>query len=252
MARSTFQRAKVKDTPQDPDQELRATLRAYSTAHPCHGFRRAHAYLVHDVGMEINLKKVQRLWREEGLTRKTPRRQVRRGKTTMPVVKANEPNHVWSIDFQYDVTRDGRPIKIASMVDEFTRESLLDIVERSIDADQLAKALTTVFAARGVPRVLRMDNGPEFISKRLQRLCGKRIGMAYIPPGTPWNNGYVESFNNHRRRECLRRHDFANLIEARHTITEFHRDYNLHHRHSSLGYLTPVEYAEQWKTTHTL
>ena len=252
MSRTAFTRKKAKDTPADPDKHLRATLRRYSSAHPCHGFRRAHAYLVHDVGMEINLKKVQRLWREEGLTRKTPRKEVRRGKTTTPVVKATRPNHVWSIDFQYDVTRDGRAVKIVSMIDEFTRESLIDMVERSIDAEALAKALSTVFAARGVPGVLRMDNGPEFISKRLARLCGKRIGMAFIPPGTPWNNGYVESFNNHRRRECLRRHDFANLIEARQTIAEFHRDYNLHHRHSSLGYLTPTEYAEHWKTTHTL
>lgn len=202
--------------------------------------------------MEINLKKAQGLWHEEGLTRKTPRRTVRRGKSTTPLIKAAHPNHVWSIDFQYDVTRDGRAFKIVSMIDEFTRESLIDMVERSVNADALAKAHSTVFTRRAVPKVLRMDNGPEFLSKRLQRLCRARIGMAFIEPGTPWNNGHVESFNNDRRRQCLRRHDFANLIEEWQTITEFHRDYNLHHRHSALGYLTPTENAEQWKTTQTL
>lgn len=99
---------------------------------------------------------------------------MRRGKSTTPLVKAARPNHVWSIDFQYDVTRDGRAVKIVSMIDEFTRESLIDMVERSIDADALAKALSTVFAARGVPGVLRMDNGPEFISKRLARVLAWR------------------------------------------------------------------------------
>ncbi|WP_175954290.1 IS3 family transposase [Schaalia sp. Marseille-Q2122] len=121
-------------------------------AHPCHGFRRAHAYLVHDVGMEINLKKIQRLWREEGLTRKTPRKEVRRGITTTPQVKATCPNHVWSIDFQYGVTRDGHAVKIVPMFDEFTRVSLIDMIERSVDADALAKALSALFALRGTLR----------------------------------------------------------------------------------------------------
>lgn len=245
MSRSTFLRSKLKQTSSDPDKKLRADLRDYSACRPTHGFRRAHAYLTRDVGMEINVKKVQRLWREEGLSRKTPTKQARKGKRTSPMVKAVRPNHVWSIDFQFDVTRDGRPVKIASMIDEFTRESLLDVVERNIDANELARALTRVFAERGTPEVLRMDNGPEFVSKRLARLCGDRIGMFFIEPGTPWNNGFVESFNNFRSRECLRRHDFANIVEAREIITEFHRDYNYHHRHSSLGYLTPREFAQQ-------
>ncbi|WP_280493236.1 integrase catalytic domain-containing protein [Nocardia asiatica] len=103
---------------------------------------------------------------------------------------------VWALDFQFDSTVDGRAVKIASMVDEHTRESLLHLVERSITGGKLVTELARVFTLRGTPRVLRCDNGPELISAALQRFCADRVGITYIPPGTPWNNGYV-------RREAL-------------------------------------------------
>lgn len=243
ISRSTFRRCTLKDTPRDPNRWLREKLREYSNAHPCHGFKRAHAWLVHDEGVCVNRKKVQRLWREESLTRPQMRRRKRTDKPTSTVERPTGPNQVWSIDFQFDTTSDGRFFKIASMIDEYTRESLLDLVDRSITADELCTALAKVCTARGTPSALRMDNGPEFISKRLKKFCSTRISMAYIEPGTPWNNGVVESFNRRRRYECLALNEFTSVLEARVAISDFHADHNHHHRHSALGYLTPTEYA---------
>jgi putative transposase len=126
----------------------------------------------------------------------------RAGVSSMPPIEADAPNVVWAIDFQFDSTVAGKAIKIASMVDEHTRVSLLNLVERSITGEDLVDELEKVFAAAGgPPKVLRMDNGPEFISQALQQFCGGKLGMSYIPPGTPWNNGHIESFNNRLRKE---------------------------------------------------
>jgi len=163
-----------------------------------------------------------------------------------------QPKVVWALDFQFDSTVDGKSVKIASMIDDHTRESLLNIVERSITAARLTRELEACFtAAGGPPRVLRMDNGPEFISQALQSFCAGRVGLSYIPPGTPWNNGYIESFNNRLRRECLNRNHWTNLLEARVVIGDFKHEHNTRHRHSSLGYLTPVEYAAGCSHQHT-
>jgi transposase InsO family protein len=130
-------------------------------------------------------------------------------------VKADAPKVVWALDFQLHSTVDGRAIKIASMLDEHTRVSLMDIVERSITAQRLTEELDKAFALwGGPPLVLRMDNGPEFISHVLQQFCGDRVGICYIPPGTPWNNGHIESFNNRLGKECLNRNHWTSLLEA--------------------------------------
>ncbi|WP_252920643.1 DDE-type integrase/transposase/recombinase, partial [Mycolicibacterium smegmatis] len=216
LARSTCRRLPLAETPADPDAEMRGWLRSYATKHPCHGFRRAWAALRYDERREVNKKKIHRLWREEGLQVRVHSPRKRAGVSSIPPIEADAPNVVWAIDFQFDSTIDGKAIKIASMIDEHTRVSLLNIVERSITADRLVEELKKVFvAAGGPPRVLRMDNGPEFISQALQQFCDGRIGMSYIPPGTPWNNGHIESFNNRLRKECLNRNHWNTLLEAR-------------------------------------
>lgn len=130
-------------------------------------------------------------------------------------------------------------------------ESLLNVVERSITADRLIEELRSCFAvAGGPPMVLRMDNGPELISQELQQYCAGKVGLSYIPPGTPWNNAYIESFNNRLRRECLNRNHWTTLLEARVVIGDFKQDHNHRHRHSALGYLTPVEYAARCRHAH--
>lgn len=252
LTRSTYRRIPVAQTPADPDAELRVWLRTYSTKRPCHGFRRAWAALRHDEHRDVNKKKVHRLWKEEGLQRRvhSPRKRV--GQSSCPPdVRADAPKVVWALDFQFDSTIDGKAIKIASMVDEHTRESLLNIVERSITAERLIDELEKCFAAAGgPPMVLRMDNGPELISEALQSFCAGKVGLHYIPPGTPWNNAYIESFNNRLRRECLNRNHWTNLLEARVVIGDFKHEHNARHRHSALGYLTPAEYAARCSHTH--
>jgi putative transposase len=162
--------------PGRPGCGLRSWLRSYATKHQGHGFRRAWAALRFDEDTSVNLKKVRRLWREEGLQvcERYPRK--RAGVSSMRPMDADAPKVVWALDFQFDSTVDGRAVKIASMLDEHTRESLLHRVERSITAERLVAELAKVFTARGgPPRVLRMDNGPEMISHALQRFCADRV-----------------------------------------------------------------------------
>src|SRR6202166_4249678 len=214
LARSTYRRLPVAQTPADPDAEMRAWLRVYATKHPCHGFRRAWAALRYDERREVNKKKVHRRWREEGLQVRVHSPRKRAGVSSIPPIEADAPNVVWAIDFQFDSTIDGKAIKIASMVDEHTRESLLNLGERSFPPKRLVAKLGGVFAAGGgPPQVLRMDNGPELVSQALQQFCEGRVGLSYIPPGTPWNNGYIESFNNRLRKECLNRNHWNSLLE---------------------------------------
>lgn len=251
LSRSTYRRLPSAQTPADPDAQLREWLRSYSKRNPCHGFRRAWAGLRYDEQQVVNRKKVHRLWVEEGLQRRVRSRRKRVGESSVPQVAADAPKVVWALDFQFDSTMDGKAIKIASMVDEHTRESLLNIVERSITAERLIEELRRCFtAAGGPPMVLRMDNGPEMISQALQQFCSGMVGVVYIPPGTPWNNGFIESFNNRLRRECLNRNHWTNLLEARVAIADYKHEHNTAHRHSALGYLTPAEYAAQCSHTH--
>jgi transposase InsO family protein len=136
------------------------------------------------------------------------------------------------------------------MVDEHTPESLLDITDNSITSKKVIEHVKKIIAQRAAPLVLRCDNGPEFISQALGKFADGKLGIHYIPPGQPWRNGFIESFNNRVRDECLNMNSFDHLYEARAIITDWKEDYNKHHRHSSLGYLTPREYAAKCTCTH--
>lgn|GEM_PF-166708 len=246
--RST-QRYQAKDqTINDSDQGLRVWLRDYAGAHPRWGWRRAY----HDArgeGWMVNHKKVQRLWRDEGLRVPVKRRRKRQGTTPEGLdVTPAAPNEVWAIDFQYDATTDGKPIKILSVIDEFTRENPGGLVERSITAPCLTRELDRIVAERGrPPRVLRMDNGPEMVSQTLADWAEGRTGLCYIPPGEPWKNGYIESFNGRMRDECLNINAFWSLTQARVIISDWRIEYNQQRRHSSLGYKTPAQYAANYQ-----
>jgi len=190
LARSTYRRLPLSQRPTDPDAEMRAWLRGYAKKYPCHGFRRAWAALRFDERREVNKKKIHRLWREEGLQVRVHSPRKRAGISSVPPVEADAPNVVWAIDFQFDSTIDGKAIKIASMIDERTRVSLLHVVERSITGERLVFELEKAFAAAGgPPKVLRLDNGPEMVSQALQRFCENKTGMVYIPPGCPLLTG---------------------------------------------------------------
>jgi len=242
--RTTQRHQAADNTPADPDAGLRNWLRDYAKKHPRWGHRRAY----HDArgeGWTANHKKVQRLWRDEGLRVPQRRRRKRVGSSTAPdTMSADAPNKVWAVDFQFDSTTDGRPVKIVSIVDEHTRECLGGLVERSITADRLIDELDRLAAQRGYPAVLRCDNGPELACAAMADWAGKQVGLAFIPPGEPWCNGYIESFNGRLRDECLNIELFWSLAHARVTICDWKTEYNQHRRHSALGYLAPARYAE--------
>lgn len=242
--RATQRHEPVAATPADPDAALRAWLRAYAKNHPRRGFRPAY----HDArgeGWQVNHKKIQRLWRDEGLRVPQRRRRKRRGSSTAPPdVVADAPNRVWAVDFQFDSTTDGRPIKIVSVVDEHTRECLGGMVERGITGEHLIGELARLARQRGTfPAVLRCDNGPELACSAMADWSSGQVGLHFIPPGEPWRNGYVESFNSRIRDECLNINSFWSLTQARVVISDWKHDYNHHRRHSSLGYQPPARYA---------
>jgi len=241
--RTTQRHQALAETPADPDAGLRQWLRDYAKDHPRWGFRRAY----HDArgeGWMVNHKKLQRLWREEGLRVPVRRRRKCLGSSTAPdPAQADAPNRVWAVDFQFDSTTDGRPVKIASIIDEHTRECLGGLVARSITGDDLINELDRLAQERGYPAVLRCDNGPELACQAMADWAGEQVGLAFIPPGQPWRNGYVESFNSRVRDECLNINLFWSLTHARVVISDWKTEYNQHRRHSALGYLAPARYA---------
>jgi putative transposase len=194
--RATQRHQPTATTPADPDAALRGWLRAYAKDHPRRGFRPAY----HDArgeGWHANHKKIQRLWREERAAGAAAGRRKRHGASTAPdSVTADAPDRVWAADFQFDATTDGRPIKIVAIVDEHTRECLGGMVERSITGEDLIVELDRLAADRSsYPTVLRCDNGPELGCAAMAEWAGEHVGLHFIPPGQPWRNGYVESFN---------------------------------------------------------
>lgn len=240
----------------DPDGQLRRWLRDWSADHPRWGYRRAHHCAVRDAGWTVNRKKVQRLWREEGL-RVPPKRRKRRrlGESTTPAdrLRAERPDHVWALDYQFDVTTAGRTIKILHVVDEHTRESLADVVAFSIDADATVEVLDGIVTERGGvhPEFIRCDNGPELTANALRDWCRfGGSGTAYIDPGAPWQNPWVESYGSRMRDELLAINTFDTLLEAQVLVTDWRDEYNTYRPHSALAMQTPQEFARQWRTNN--
>jgi putative transposase len=238
----------------EDDGALRAELKAFSRQRPRWGYRQAHQHLI-EQGWAINRKRTQRLWREEGLRVPAKRRKrQRRGQSTVPGdrLRAERPDQVWAFDFQFDVTDDGRAIKLLYVVDEFTREALAMEAERSIDADHVVNVLDRIVAERGgYPEFVRCDNGPEMTSAALRDWCRfSRTGAAFIEPGSPWENAYVESFNSRVRDELLAVEVFSCLTEAKVMVKDFREDYNRRRPHRAHGMMTPAAFKEGWETAH--
>ena len=230
------------------EDKLRRRLREIARAHPRWGWKTAHAILRRE-GHTINRKRTRRLWRDEGLRRPAPcRRKRTRPPGGGPLLRAEHPNQVWALDFQFDETADRRRLKLLNVVDEHTREALAMRVGRTCDADQVVAVIEALVAERGAPGHLRMDNGPELIAWALRDWC-RLAGTTttYIEPGSPWENPFVESFNGRVRDELLNLEEFASLLEAQVVVEAWRIEYNTYRPHSSLGGLTPAEYAEQCK-----
>ena len=229
----------------DADVAYGEWLCRFAQQHPRWGWRKAHDVAARE-GLAVNPKRTLRLWRAHRLQRPAPQRRKRRrlGDGTAARLRAQRPNHVWALDFQFDETAARRRLKLLNVIDEFTREALAIHVDHSIDADGVVEVVEQIAARRGAPRRMRMDNGPELTADALRDWCRQAgTDTAYIEPGAPWENGWIESFNGRLRDECLNIEDFANLTEARVVIEDWRHDYNHHRPHRSLGGQTPAAYA---------
>lgn len=211
-----------------------------------YGYRRITALLKRE-GWHVNHKRVERIWRQEGL--KVPQKQPKRGRLWLNDGscirrRAEYANHVWSYDFVMDRTHNGRALKMLTIVDEYTRECLSIDVGRSLTSISVLERLADLFIQRGAPEYIRSDNGPEFTAKKVREWL-QRVGVQtlFIEPGSPWENGYIESFNGKLRDELLNREIFYTLTEAQVLVERWRRDYNWHRPHSSLGYRPPAPEA---------
>ena len=230
----------------DDEERLTADIIALARDYGRYGYRRI-AEILRRAGWAVNDKRVERIWRREGL--KVPAKQPKRKRLWLNDgscvrLRSERPNHVWSYDFVHHRTHDGRAFRMLNIVDEFTRECLAIRVARKLNSTDVIDVLSDLFLIRGVPAHVRSDNGPEFVAEAVQkwiRAVGART--AYITPGSPWENGYVESFNARLRDELLNGEIFCSLREAQIIIEQWRRHYNQERPHSSLGYTPPAPEA---------
>jgi putative transposase len=230
----------------DCNEKLREQLVELARERPRFGYRRLGVLLDRE-GQHVNHKRLFRVYREAGLSVKRNRRKklVRVG-ISQPVLGA--PDEEWSLDFVHDALASGRNVRVLSIVDNFTRECLALEVDTSFASQRVTRILGGVIERRGVPKALRMDNGPELTSRHFLAWCMERkIATNYIQPGKPMQNGHIESFNGRFRDECLNPNWFRNLFEARGRIATWREDYNAVRPHSSLAYRTPNDFATLWQ-----
>ncbi len=224
-------------------------LHRLSRKFPRLGSPKIHAKLVAE-GWRLNHKRVERLWAREGL--QVPRKQRKRrrlGSSENGCIRqrASRPNDVWSYDFLFDRTEAGRRLKILVVLDEFTRECLAIRVANRITSTDVLGILAALMAERGAPKHVRSDNGPEFIARKVRRWLKRyAIDALFIEPGSPWENGYVESFNAQFRSELLNRELFPTQAEARYLIENYRREYNEERPHGALKMQTPKQFATHW------
>ena len=243
--RSTQRRCR--QVPSDEPRLIRRIVEL-ATEYGRYGYRRVTA-LLHREGWQVNHKRVERIWRQEGL--KVPQKQPKRRRLWLNDgscvrLRPNHRNHVWSYDFVADRTTDGRSFRMLVIIDEHTRECLAIDVARKLTSEDLLERLSDLFICRGVPDYVRSDNGPEFTAHRVRDwLESVEVKTLFIEPGSPWENSYVESFNGKLRDELLNREIFDTLLEAKVLIERWRTAYNTVRPHSSLGYHPPAPEATQ-------
>jgi putative transposase len=240
IPRSTF---RYVAQPRD-DAVLVHQIQQLAARHPRYGYRRISALLRRT--RRVNEKRVRRLWRKQGLQVQRVRR--RRPRPLRPArFEAAYPGHIWAYDFVEDALADGTPLRILTVMDEFTREGLALDVALSTSAERVIGVLTMLVAQHGAPAYLRSDNGAEFVATAVQLWlaeCG--VQTLYIEPGKPWQNGKEERFNGTVRDECLNMHQFHSVAEACARLSAFRQHYNHERPHSRLSYLTPLEFKTAW------
>ena len=251
QARSTQRYAPQK---RSGEEALVKRMLELSGKHPRYGYRRVWSLLRRE-GFKVNRKRVHRLWRLNGLRvpqRRMKKRALGQGGNGCAVRKAEHRNHTWAWDFIHDRTANGRPLKWISVVDEYTRECLVLEAGKSMKSTDVIDAISETMKRRGAPRHIRSDNGPEFIAKALRKwLSRASVETLYVEPGSPWQNGFAESFHARLRDELLEQELFGSVEEAKLLSRRWSWEYNQERPHSALGYRTPAEYAAEQPTLIT-
>ena len=226
------------------DAPLRAAIRRIAGERRRFGYRRIHVMLERE-GWHVNHKKLKRLYREERLQVKRRGGRKRALGTRRPMLVPDQVNQRWSLDFVSDAFTDGRRFRVLAIIDDHSRECLALVADTSLSGQRVTRELDGIIARRGKPKTIVSDNGTELTSMAVLKWCqDRRIEWHYIAPGKPTQNAFVESFNGSFRDECLNETLFSSLIDARHHINHWKEDYNVNRPHSSLGNLTPREYAQ--------
>lgn len=225
------------------DTHLREAMKKVAAERRRFGYRRIYVMLARQ-GIHMNQKKLRRLYREEGLqVRKRGGRKRALG-TRRPMLLPTKANERWSLDFVSDAFTDGRRFRVLAVVDDYSRECLSLVADTSLSGIRVTRELDALIKQRGRPNTIVSDNGTELTSMAVLKWCQETgVEWHYIQPGKPMQNGFVESFNGSFRDECLNETLFSTLIQARQQITDWRKDYNHNRPHSSLGNLTPIEYA---------
>jgi len=242
FARSSFTYVSIKK----PDEDmLRNRLKELAQVRRRFGYRRLHTLLCRE-GIIINHKRVLRLYRLENLSIRIRRRKKLAAVTRIELPQATKPNQHWSMDFMQDALHDGRRIKVFPVVDDYSHKCHAIEVDTSINGRRVCEVLNRIAYKEGLPEVITIDNGPEFIGKALDAWAYQRgIHLRFIRPGKPVENAYIESFNGKFRDECLNENWFTSLDHARQTIEAWRLDYNSQRPHSSLDYMTPEEFLQK-------
>ncbi len=232
------------------ESRLVTDITALATRYGRYGYRRITA-LLNERGWQVNHKRVERIWRQEGL--KVPQKQPKRGRLWLNDgscirLRPEHKDHVWSYDFVTARTADGRAFRMLTIIDEYTRECLAILVERRLTSEDVLDQLFNLFILRGIPEHIRSDNGPEFTARAVRKWL-ERLGVKtlFIELGSPWENGYIESFNGKLRDELLNGEIFTTLIEAKVLISDWRREYNQVRPHSAKGYKPPAPEAKVLK-----
>ena len=238
LNRSTYRYKKKRKE----DIKLKETIRNLAYKWQSYGYRRLQVLLKKE-GIKINHKKFYRLYKELNLQLRRKKKKTSYQRATNKIKQVVKPNQRWSMDFLSDSISTGRRIRILSIIDEYSRECLALEADTSLSGERVCRVLETICKEKGYPETIITDNGPEFRSKQFAKwLNHNKINWHPIEPGKPYQNGYIESFNGKFREECLNRHWFKNLKEARELIEEWRKTYNEIRPHSSLNYMSPKEF----------
>lgn len=231
----------------DPQTELRMKLKDLAGTRVRYGYRRLHVLLLRE-GWQINHKRVYRLYQQEGLSLRLKTKKKRVSEARVPLPTPRGPNECWSMDFVADRLSDGRPFRLLTLVDNFSRVSPAIEIDFSLNGQRVVEVMERLKMTCGLPKIIKVDNGSEFISKAMDGWAHKNgVKLDFSRPGKPTDNAFIESYNGRLRQECLNQNWFTSLDDAQQIVEAWREDYNQFRPHSSLDHRTPSEFVGRWQ-----